>query len=262
MSEVLKIISEHASWIFSALGVVGIIMLLIVGYKVFKGTANISIWGIKIESNKALLEVQKQFELLNEHSEHKTQVLKLLNQANLTLSQWENARPEQFESLARSFYNFFLPGIITLITKQKANAIRAAVFHLKDDKLVILHGFGYSPNGVKNLKLSLQESKAGYCFTEGREYYNSDVTLDPTYVRNPKSSKLYKSVLCIPITYNNKTIGVLNLDGLDSNSFDKDDIDYITYFANSISPLLFKELIYRDFSREKEEAFNHEEHIG
>ncbi len=32
------------------------------------------------------------------------------------------------------------------------------------------------------------------------------------------------------------------MDGLNKNSFEKDDIDYITYFVNAMAPILYKEL--------------------
>lgn len=254
----IKIVSENVIWLPIVLAVCLTVLLIIIIIKVIKGTITISFWGLKIESNKAVDKVQKLFDELNMHSQLKTQVIKLLNQSMITVSQWGNLPSREFQDKVKSFYNFYLPGIISLITKQRDNTHRVAIFHQFDNEsLKILHGSGYSPEGVEKLKLGLKNSKAGYCFINEEQYYNKDITNDSSYVRNPKSSKEYKSLLCVPITYNNKTIGVLNIDGLKSNSFDKDDIDYITYFANSISPLLYKELLYKD-EINKREALYHE----
>lgn len=216
-------------------------------------------WGIKIEPNKAIKKIQQQFNDLNEHSQHKTQVLKLLNQSSWTISNWGKLKPEEFNEKLKGFYDFFLPGVIAVMTKEKGNTHRVAIFYKHDDSLRILWGSGYSPEGKENLTLSLHDSKAGYCYLNNRTYISHDITQDHSYKRNPKSSRDYHSLLCVPITYAGETIGVFNIDGLNPHSFDNDDIDYITYFANSISPILYRELIYKELhanETKREESFD------
>ncbi|WP_164670977.1 GAF domain-containing protein [Virgibacillus doumboii] len=238
-----------------------IILLVVIIIKIIFGEPkSYNFWGIQIEPNRAIGKIQQQFRDLNEHSEHKTQVLKLINQSSWTISQLGKVNPKEFHEKLIAFYDFFLPGIIGLMTKEKGNIHRVAIFHKNDNNcLKILWGSGYSPEGKEKLELSLHDSKAGYCFINNKEYCNGDITQDPSYKRNPKSSREYKSLLCVPISYGGETIGVFNIDGLKSNSFDKDDIDYINYFANSISPLLYRELLIIDELNKREAFYDEKE---
>ncbi|MHA6258372.1 GAF domain-containing protein [Sporosarcina sp. CAU 1771] len=249
---------EVVPWLTIALLCCLLVIFLLICIKIHKGSATLSLWGLKFESNKAVATIQSQFSELNKQSHLKTQVIKLLNQSMVTHSDYGSMSDEEFHEKVKRFYDFFLPGIIGLITKEVANLHRVAVFYKVDyNNLKILYGAGYSPEGVEKLRLSLTNSKAGYSYINGKEYYNPDITKDASYERNPKSSREYKSLLCIPIKYNSKTIGILNVDGLLSNSFDRDDIDYITYFSNSISSILNKEINYLS-SLNEEEAFYYE----
>lgn len=59
------------------------------------------------------------------------------------------------------------------------------------NELKILDGHGYSPEGKEKLKLCLHETKAGYSFIQQRTFHSGGLTQDP------KSSKLYHSLLCV-----------------------------------------------------------------
>lgn len=266
MHEITTVINkllEDFPWLIYFVCFCFLVFFSLISYKIHKGTANLSFWGIKYESNKAVEIIQSQFNALNKQSELKTHVIKLINQSMVTHSDYGSMGNKEFQDKVKKFYDFFLPGIISLITKDVSNLHRVAVFYNVDNvNLKILYGAGYSPEGVEKLRLSLANSKAGYCYMSGEVYYNADITLDSSYKRNPKSSREYKSILCIPIKYNGKTIGVLNIDGLLSDSFDKDDIDYITYFSNSISSILFKEINYMIKKNEGEALYYEEEKSG
>lgn len=258
--EIFKFITTEVPWLLTSviviISVIIIAFLVIVIIKLIKGVLTLSLWGVKLESNKTVSEIQKQFKALNENTNLKTQVLKLINQAIITYSNWSNLTKKEYLDKVTGFYDFFLPGVINIIARND-NMHRIAVFYKVNDKtLKILHGYGYSPRGKEKLELSLEDSKAGYSFTKGQTYHSNDITQDPTYVRNPKSSREYCSLICVPITYNDQIIGVLNVDGLNKDSFDKDDIDYITYMADAISPILSKEIIHIN-NIYNEEAFEY-----
>jgi putative methionine-R-sulfoxide reductase with GAF domain len=250
MSEAERYIQENVGWLPTTLAILVILIILAFAilalYKYHNGANTISFFGLKIEPNKAYGELQSQFEELNSQSEVKSHILKLLNQTIITISGWDrNLSEEKLTRKVHNFYNFFLPGLVSIITKQRDNNHRIAIFTLQGRCLKIHQGYGYSPAGVENLELCLDKSKAGYSFRNKEMYYSPDITADPTYVKNPKSSKEYKTLLCIPILYAEQVIGVLNVDGVMYNSFDKDDINYITYFANAVAPLLHMELTHK-----------------
>jgi putative methionine-R-sulfoxide reductase with GAF domain len=132
------------------------------------------------------------------------------------------------------------------MTKDKGNSLRIAIFCSEGEYLKIAHGSGYSPDGIKKLRLSLSSSSAGYCYTSKEKYFTDDVTSDPRYKRHPKSSREYFSLMCVPIQYEEEVIGILNVDGLKRKSFDRDDLDHLSYFASALAPLLKKEFEYKE----------------
>lgn len=232
---------------FLSLVVGGILVTLtVVVIKTIKGKMTINLWGLKFESLTLVTELQKQVDDLTEINEHKAQVLKLLNQTILTVPKWESVGYNTLKDEIQSFYSFFLPGIASLMTNKKGNSVRVAILTLDGDYLKIAHGSGYSPEGFKNLKLRLSSSSAGYCYTSKEKYHSDDVSLDPRYKRNPKSSRQYFSLICIPIQYEDEVIGILNVDGLKRKSFDRDDLDHLSYFASALAPLLKKEFEYKE----------------
>lgn len=245
---ILHKILEEYPWALAVCLIAFALLFLVLLLKVIRGEQEVTVFRvIKFTPNKALETLKEQFDELNEHSELKSHVLKLMNQTVLTLSQWGDSLPDtEFEKKIRSLYEFVLPGLATLLTKHRNNSLRVAVFTEREEGLKILHGFGYSVEGKNKLTLSVGKSKAGYCYTHGEIYSNMDISTDPTYERNPKASKEYFSLVCVPIVYQNQVIGVLNVDGLNKNSFDRDDIDYIGYFANVLAPLLNMELKYNE----------------
>lgn len=246
-------LSQEIPWLREALIILFLVFLIIfiftVTQKIRKGEGKVSFLGFKFESNEAYNEVQRQFEDLNEHSEYQLQVIKFLHQVNQTVLDTKELSRSELESGLSNFYDMFLTGIISLLTKTKGNTVRAAIFCKKEGNLVILHGRGFSPEGAKKLKLSLSNSKAGYCFVNNKIDIYNKLSEDTTFERNPNSSKHYESLLCAPITYNGETLGVLSIDGLKENSFDSDDKDYVTYFITAMSPLLYKEFLYREIQQ-------------
>lgn len=248
-----RIPNEIITLAFVIIAIFIIIFLIVVIIKTYEGTLTISLFKLKIESNRAVNEIQQQFNELNENSNLKTQILKLLNQANITIIKWYDMSPKEVYENSKNFYDLYLHGIVSIITKND-NMHRIAIFYkTENEKLKILHGYGFSPEGKKKLELSLHNSKAGYSFINNKPFRSNDITVDSTYVRNPLSSTKYNSLICVPIEFNDEVIGVLSIDGLNKNSFEEDDIDYITYFANAIAPILYKEIVYIN-SKNKEET--------
>ena len=252
MDPAIEYIISNWPYLFLVLVIIYLGLVCVAIFKFIKGEGNISLGFITFEPDKKLNKLQKQFDALNEHSNFKTQVIKFINQTIITIPEWQNLNKDDFEKDIKSFYDWFLYGISSIITRERQNQLRIAVFYKVDEKLKILHGYGYSPGGLKNLEHSFTNSKAGYCYINKEIYICNDLDTDPTFKRNPKSSKEFNSLLCVPIIYNERILGVLNIDGLLKDSFDKDDIDYITYFCNAFAPLLYQELLVKNIIEEEE----------
>ncbi|WP_042221996.1 GAF domain-containing protein [Oceanobacillus manasiensis] len=251
MNNIQNFIEEKIPWLSDVLLIIAILLVLVLLIvtitKVLKGEAEFSIFGIKFSNNRAYDKLQKQFNELNEHSSHQQQVIMFLFQVNKTVSDTGKLTRDKFQEGVSSFYDLFFGGIINILNTSKGNSFRVAILYKATDGLRILHGIGYSPDGKSNLCLGLNNTKAGYCYTNNEIVHYDKLSNDPTFKRNPHSSKKnYESLICVPIIYNKEVIGVLNVDAYKENSFNTDDKDYLTYFATSLSPLLYKEFLYRD----------------
>ncbi|MFT9116542.1 MAG: GAF domain-containing protein [Sporolactobacillus sp.] len=233
------------TWFLLAL-VIFILAAIFIGmFRYIKGTGKIDLVFIKFERNILTDELQGQIEDLSAINSGNAQIMKLLNQTIITYPKWCCSNDDELQHKIQLFYEFFLPGLITLYTRERDNGHRVAVFTEQESGyLKIFHGSGYSPEGTENLKLRINNSSAGYSYSSGEKYFNNDLTQDPRYKRNPLSSRQYYSLMCVPIQYSGTTIGILNIDGLKRGSFDRDDLDHLTYFASALAPLIKVELEY------------------
>ena len=144
----------------------------------------------------------------------------------------------------KAVYDFVLPHLLTLLAKpDRANAHRVALFIPGAEGTMRMHeGIGFSPEGKKELVLS-PDSAAGYAYRTGETYCSGDVTAPGSrFSTNPKASKRYHSLLCLPIRCGPQVIGVLSVDGRERDSFTHDDQEFLTYVANALSLFLYIEL--------------------
>ncbi|KQL45862.1 hypothetical protein AN963_12590 [Brevibacillus choshinensis] len=230
--------------IIAALVILGFILFIIMTIWRLKKGSEVSIAGVlTIKPNETVEQLKKDFESLNEDDKQKTQILKLLNQLTIEIANVIcNTTNEEFLETRRSIYEYLLPGIGIVLTKQKGNNHRVAIFVQEVDTLRIHQGIGYSTEGKRNLRLSM-DSSAGHSFTTGEIYSSGDVlSAGNRFKTHPKASKQYRSLICVPIKCGNHILGVLSVDGEEPNSFTKDDEDYLTYLANSLYILLHFEM--------------------
>lgn len=144
----------------------------------------------------------------------------------------------------KAVYDFVLPSLLTLLAKpDRANAHRVALFLPAADGTMRMHeGIGFSPEGKKELVLP-PDSAAGYVCRTGEPYCSGDVTAPGSrFCSNPKASKRYHSLLCLPIRCGPHVIGVLSVDGRERDSFAHEDQEFLTYVANALSLFLYIEL--------------------
>lgn len=231
-----------------------IFVIVLVYRKVKSGSEAVLFWGLatlkpnaEVASltNKAEA-LDNQFLKLNEVAQFNVKVIKLMNLATVSSPFYrENlSDKEQAEALVfvNKYYNLILPNIISLFKRETDNSHRIALFRLNDagDGLVLHTSYAYHPESRKFLGLS--GSKAGYSYFKNEAIYYSDLEQDPTFKRNSETGYIYRSLLCIPIVYQNKRLGVFNIDGEKPDSFDKDCINYITYLVSALSQTFYEEL--------------------
>lgn len=261
-----KEVTESVPWFPTAFCIVLIGVLCIVGLIIiirsFKGDDVSILWCIKVSPNATLKKLQAEFDTLNEDSYQKTKVIKLLHQMSQEIPTLiQHSDPDDFSQYRKHIYDYLLPGIMAIITKNKDNNHRVAIFIEENNRLKIHEGIGFSPSGKVNLRLNIPDSAAGNTYQSGEIFYSNNLN-DGTsgFKKNDKSSTTYSSLICVPITYGNMILGVLSIDGRKESSFTKDDVDYTKYFAAAISPLLYVDLqLMGKFYVERGEEFGSDE---
>jgi transcriptional regulator with GAF, ATPase, and Fis domain len=223
-------------------------ILFFVVNRIRKGDDFNFLWIIQLKPNRIVEQQKTAFDNLNEDAKQKAQVIKILNQVAIETARVLNSDTgEEYIRNKKSVYDYILYSIGVVITKQKSNNHRVAIF-VKDtggQHLLVHEGVGYSSEGKLKLRLDIHNSAAGYTFRTGEIFHSGDVTAPGSMFRiHPKATKSIKSLMCVPIKCDNMTLGVLSIDGQEENSFTKDDQDYMTYFANALTSLMLMEYIY------------------
>jgi putative nucleotidyltransferase with HDIG domain len=91
---------------------------------------------------------------------------------------------------------------------------------------------------IKQIRLKLGEGIAGYVALERKSLIVNDVNKDPRFFKkaDEKSGFITKSILCSPLIYKNKLLGVIQAINKKNNDiFDYKDLELFESFANIVS---------------------------
>jgi len=243
-------------WVMTILGI------LIIGFVIFIGVmtvmkvrqgAEFSIPGLLVvQPNEQIRQYQEENTKLSTESKQKTLLIKLLQQMSVEIAKAIACRTNQeFAELCKAVYQYALPGIGIVLTKQQANNHRVAVFIPHSETELKIHvAVNFSPDGMKHLRLSILDSAAGKVYRTGETYFCGDVTTEGnSFTAHPKASKQYLSLICVPIKMGEEIVGVLSIDGEEKNSFSNEEAEYLRYFANTLAPFLYLELYRGEIER-------------
>lgn len=99
--------------------------------------------------------------------------------------------------------------------------------------LTIEAAIGLEPDVIRNTRLLIGESIAGYVAETGEALIVSDVENNPRFKRRNKEKYGVASLLCTPLRIKNKIIGVINMANKQQNQeFTADDLRLLTTFAS------------------------------
>lgn len=217
-----------------------IIFTLVVAYFIAR------IWKVFKSPNMKLIKKYKNhFDKTDADSKQKSFVLTLMDQVNKEIPKLvelrTNLKHEELNQRAGKIIDLVVERVRLFIRSASPDSHRCAVLILDSDdplNLKIYEGSGYSIEGKEKLRLNVQKSIAGKAFTTGEYQYIKDTKKDKDFIPNPKSSKDFRSLLCIPIKVNETVLAVFNIDGAQPDCFTKDDIGYVQIFANQIAIIL------------------------
>ena len=130
--------------------------------------------------------------------------------------------------------------LLEMIVETAANVIfaRAGALFLIDEEaeeLIFEVALGGQAEEVKKFRIPLGHGIAGLVAVSGQPMAVSEAENDPRQATDIAESVGYKpqSILCVPLFYDDRVIGVLELlDKEGASSFSSDDIQDLGYFAN------------------------------
>lgn len=107
-----------------------------------------------------------------------------------------------------------------------------------------LYNIYSSTNSLLKEPLPINNSFAGIVFSTGNQRYSENIKEEKDYLAHPNSKYKYKSLLGIPIKWEDITIAVLTVDAKRENAFSDEDIESICTFGVMLSIcLLLKKMI-------------------
>lgn len=238
-------------WFTTGLAVVILVFLVIVVIKWVaksKDITELSFFGLKLKTTPPDRALAEEVEKLNQDSEIKGKVIflaRLFAQDFVALV--GSSDGTKIEKLALQI----LAGLPNILRSNSQHRCAVLIKEEQSESLKILYGFGYSEEAIKGMRLNIIGTCAGEAYRNG-EYYCRDTKEDPIWSRLPNANHEYRSIYNIAIKANGKVLGVLIIDAVEPNAFDKDDIAHLRLFTNQLAILLLaRNLIY---SKEEEVA--------
>ncbi|MGF7086796.1 GAF domain-containing protein [Kroppenstedtia sanguinis] len=242
MDFVLKIIIDKPWLAYTLLGFATLLGGIILWRA--KNGDSVSVFGLNLQSNSRLMELEKKVRSLDEDSKQKTYVIQsistLAREISLILSQ-----PNQdFGEHRKYVYNYLLSSLMAAMSVNKGNNPKVCIFTDAGDGTLKVHeAAAHSPDGMRKLRLSIADSAAGYTFQTGEPFFSGEIhTPGSRFKIHPKAQNTYHSLICVPISIGDKVLGVLSVTGDEERSYTEDEKMFLLAFANVLSPLLHLEL--------------------
>jgi GAF domain-containing protein len=196
-----------------------------------------------IKSEQNLLTSNKALQDLNQTLEERvTQRTIELNNAN----RFNQRRARQFEAITQvnraltsiQDLDILLP-LITQVISEQFNVYHTGIFLLDGNREFAVLRASNSVGGKKMLerghKLQVSQSGiVGFVTASGQPRIALDVGSDAIYFNNPDLPETH-SEIALPLRYEERVIGALDVQSTESNAFNQDDIEVLVTLADQVS---------------------------
>lgn len=189
--------------------------------------------------NSMTQQLKSSFDLLEKRVQERTQQLATQNDA----LQYRSRQLQTVADVARSVVSMtdmesLLTRVTTLIS-DRFNFYHVGIFLLDDKNEYAVLRASNSTGGQRMLsrqhKLKIgQVGIVGYVTNTGMPRIATDVGKDAVFFNNPDLPST-KSEMALPLKIENRVIGALDIQSVDSNAFSEEDIDLFTTLADQIS---------------------------
>jgi len=107
---------------------------------------------------------------------------------------------------------------------------------------------GYKKIFPPDLSIAVREGMVGRAATTGLVQVSGDVSKNPYYIQ--KTGEITKSELAVPIKIGNKVTGVLDIQSIEFNAFDKTDVSAMQTLSTQIATAIENAYLYKQAQRE------------
>ncbi len=132
---------------------------------------------------------------------------------------------------------------------------RCSIFLLDDENKKIIKEavFDAKEEDQEPQKFSLENTITHNAIKGNRIIYIEDTSLKKNYKKyNDVSPGKYKSFIVIPLSIENKAIGVINIDSIDKRNFSNDEIELIKALSSNISMMIENSWLYERIRHDKD----------
>ncbi len=146
----------------------------------------------------------------------------------------------------------FIQSVVEQLQTQMGYFYVSVYLTVEDDKNwleKIAQSGGSKTRRPLGFRARLGEGLLGKAAETGLLVYSNDTTKDLDFI--PVGEKSTGSEVCAPIRINEKVLGVLNVESLDTNAFEDIDIHIVQTIANQMSQALYKARLFSQLSYEK-----------
>ena len=142
------------------------------------------------------------------------------------------------------------PGLyraILMKTAELAGAEQASlmIFDETSQELSIKCVKGLNEKIVQNLRVKPGQGIAGLVFETGRSLLVKNVDQDPRFTERQRARYKTKSLICVPLSIDQRKIGVINLTDKTGNGFDENDLRLVESVASHASVALDRTDYYK-----------------
>jgi PAS domain S-box-containing protein len=191
------------------------------------------------QSRFALLSVIEDQKIAEEALKHRAAQLALLNDIGIQTAMLQDVDDvlEKTVHLIQSNFGFQHVAIFLFDGKRESLCMRA-----KAGEFTALFPPGYC--------LGLDQGMVGWVGSHGQTRLANNVSADPCYVNRFPEQMPIQSELSVPIQIGEMTLGVLDIQSLQSNAFDDNDVMVKKTLANQIATALENAHLYQDIRDE------------
>ncbi len=138
--------------------------------------------------------------------------------------------------------------IVRVIAEKLGRDVCYVVLRDKDqDSLVLKAAVGLNPESVDRVMLRMGEGVTGWAAEHKEPVALAVASEDPRYMLVPQTGEdRYKSMLAVPILYDERCIGVMTVQTVEPHSYSDDEVKLLSTIANDVGGIINTARLYSD----------------